>query len=161
VHDYSRIYDLKTIVFRQSCIYGPHQYGIEDQGWVAWFIIALMKRKKLTIYGNGKQVRDLLYVEDLLRAYEQAIEHINSTKGQIYNIGGGYKNTLSIWFEFRHVLEQLFNRKITASFSDWRPGDQPIYISDIRKAEQDFNWKPRVSIQQGMPLLYEWIRKNI
>ncbi|MBI4064983.1 GDP-mannose 4,6-dehydratase [Candidatus Gottesmanbacteria bacterium] len=160
VHDYSRIYGLNTIVFRQSCIYGSHQYGMEDQGWVAWFIIALLQQKKLTIYGNGKQVRDLLYIDDLLRAYDLALKHINVTKGQIYNIGGGPQNTISIWYELKPLLEKLFKKKISATFSDWRPGDQPIYISDIRKAKKDFLWKPRVPIRLGMKYLYDWIRQN-
>lgn len=161
VRDYSRIYGLNTIVFRQSCIYGTHQYGMEDQGWVAWFIIALLRRKKLTIYGNGKQVRDLLYIDDLLRAYDLAIQHSKVTKGQIYNIGGGPENTISIWHEFKPLLEKLLKRKITATFSDWRPGDQPIYISDIRKAKKDFLWKPRVPISLGMKYVYDWIFRNV
>lgn len=160
VRDYSRIYGLKTIVFRQSCIYGPHQYGIEDQGWVAWFIIALMQGKEITIYGNGKQVRDLLYVDDLMRAYELAVRNIRVTKGQIYNIGGGPKNTISIWFEFKPLLEKLFKRKIIVTFSNLRPGDQPIYISDIRKAKKDFYWEPKINVEQGIKNLYLWAKDN-
>lgn len=161
VRDYYRIYGIPTVVFRQSCIYGPHQHGVEDQGWVAWFMIALTKGKQLTIYGNGKQVRDILYIDDLLRAYELAITHIKKTKGQIYNIGGGASNTLSIWFEFLPILEKLFGKKINAAFSKARPGDQPIYVSDIRKAKKDFGWKPQVPLLKGMNLLYQWIQENI
>lgn len=160
VRDYARIYGLRTIVFRQSCIYGPRQFGVEDQGWVAWFIIALMQGKKITIYGNGKQVRDLLYVEDLIRAYDLAAKYIDKTKGQIYNIGGGVKNTMSVWGEFQPILEELFVKKITPKSSDWRPGDQPIYISDIRKAQKDFGWKPEVSVKQGIKKLYQWVEEN-
>lgn len=160
VRDYARIYNLNTIVFRQSCIYGPHQFGVEDQGWVAWFIIALTLGKKITIYGNGKQVRDLLYIDDLARAYEMAFKNIKKIKGQIYNIGGGAKNSISVWEEFRPILEKLFNKKITARFSDWRPGDQPIYISDIRKAKKDFGWEPRIGKEQGIKKLYEWVLSN-
>lgn len=160
VRDYSRIYGLNTIVFRQSCIYGPRQFGMEDQGWVAWFIIALMKHKNITIYGNGKQVRDLLYIEDLMTAYDLAVENIKRTKGQIYNIGGGYKNTMSIWWEFKPILEKLFRRKIVAIFSDWRPGDQPIFVSDIRKAKEDFGWEPKIKVADGIKKLYEWVSKN-
>lgn len=160
VRDYSRIYGLNTIVFRQSCIYGPRQFGIEDQGWVAWFIIALVKRKKITIYGNGKQVRDILYIDDLLRAYEMAAKNIEKTKGQIYNIGGGRENTLSVWFEFKAILEKLFRKKISASFSKFRPGDQPIFVSDIRKAEKDFNWRPTIQVFEGIERLFAWVQEN-
>lgn len=160
VRDYSRIYGLNTVVFRQSCIYGPHQHGLEDQGWVAWFIIALIQGKEITIYGDGKQVRDLLYIDDLISAYDLAVQNIGVTKGQIYNIGGGSKNTISIWYEFKPILEELFRRKITTAFSGWRPGDQLIYISDIRKAKKDFNWKPKVSVKQGVKILYSWIKNN-
>src|SRR5205085_7440459 len=97
--DYARIYGLRTVVFRQSCIYGYHQMGVEDQGWVAWFIIAAVTNQPITIYGDGKQVRDVLYVEDLVRAYQLATERIETTQGQIYNIGGGPANTMSIWTE--------------------------------------------------------------
>lgn len=160
VRDYARIYGLDTIVFRQSCIYGPHQFGVEDQGWVAWFIIALTKNKNISIYGNGKQVRDLLYIDDLLEAYDLAIKNIKKTKGQIYNIGGGKENTLSVWYEFRPILEKLFNRKIGAEFFDWRPGDQPIYVSDIRKAKKDFGWEPKINVEQGIKKLYDWVSSN-
>ena len=160
VRDYSRIYGLNTVVFRQSCIYGPHQHGVEDQGWVAWFMIALSQGKQLTIYGNGKQVRDLLHIDDLLSAYDAAARHIKTTKGQIYNIGGGPKNTLSIWHEFKPLLERLYKRTITPKFSDWRPGDQPIYISDIRKAKKDFGWLPKTNVSTGIQSLFHWIQKT-
>lgn len=160
VRDYARIYNLKTIVFRQSCIYGPRQFGVEDQGWVAWFIIALIKNKNITIYGNGKQVRDLLYIDDLIEAYDLAIENIEKTRGQIYNIGGGYKNTMSVWLEFKPLLEKLFKRKINVNFSDWRPGDQSIFVSDIRKAKKDFGWEPKVRVEEGIKKLYDWVSKN-
>ena len=160
VRDYNRIYGLRTIVFRQSCIYGPHQFGVEDQGWVAWFIIALILNKTITVYGNGKQVRDILYIEDLLKAYDLAIEKIERTKGQIYNIGGGIKNTIAVWVEFKPILEKLFRRRIKARFSDWRPGDQPIFVSDIRKAKRDFGWKPEVALEEGIKRLYDWVLAN-
>ncbi len=160
VRDYSRIYGLNTIVFRQSCIYGPRQFGVEDQGWVAWFLIALTQGKDISIYGNGKQVRDLLYVEDLVRAYEMAAENINKTKGQIYNIGGGPTNTLSVWLEFLPLLEKLFKRSIKTNFAEWRPGDQPIFIADIRKAKKEFGWEPKVSVEEGVKKLYKWVTTN-
>lgn len=160
VRDYHRIYGLNTVVFRQSCIYGPRQFGIEDQGWVAWFIIAACLGKKIAIYGNGKQVRDILYIDDLMRAYDLAIKHIGKTKGKIYNIGGGPKNTISVWLELQPLLEEYFNKKILASFSEIRPGDQPIFIADIRKAEREFGWTPRVNVRDGVRLLYEWVEEN-
>ncbi len=160
VRDYARIYNLKTIVFRQSCIYGPMQFGVEDQGWVAWFIIALTKNKNITIYGNGKQVRDLLYINDLMEAYDLAIGNIEKTRGQIYNIGGGAKNTISIWYEFKPLLQKLFKRKIKVAVSGWRPGDQPIFISDIRKAKKDFGWTPKTGVEEGIKKLYVWVSKN-
>lgn len=160
VRDYARIYGLRTVVFRQSCIYGPRQFGIEDQGWLAWFIIALMKKKKISIYGNGKQVRDALYIDDLISAYDSAANNIEKTKGQIYNIGGGASNTISIWYEFKPILEELFGRKLEPTFADWRPGDQPIFVSDIRKAEKDFDWQPKVGVKEGIKTLYDWIHNN-
>ena len=160
MRDYGRIYGLKTVVFRQSCVYGLRQFGVEDQGWVAWFIIALSLGKKIKIYGNGKQVRDLLDVRDLVRAYDLCLKNIKKTSGQIYNIGGGIKNTMSVWYEFKPILEKLFQKKITAEFVRWRPGDQPIFISDNRKALRDFSWKPQISVEQGIKDLYQWVVKN-
>ena len=160
VRDYHRIYGLNTIVFRQSCIYGEHQFGIEDQGWLAWFIIALAKGKQISIYGTGKQVRDALYIKDLVRAYDLAYRHKRKTVGQIYNIGGGPKNTISVWFEFVPLLEKLFGKKIRARFAPMRPGDQPIYVSDLKRAKKDFGWSPKTSVTQGVKLLYSWVISN-
>ncbi len=158
VRDYARIYNLKTVVFRQSCIYGYRQFGVEDQGWVAWFTIATLFDKKITIYGNGKQVRDILFIEDLVKAYDMAAENEN-TYGNIYNIGGGPENTMSL-LELIAYLEEFFNKKIEYSFADWRPGDQPVFISDIRKAKEEFNWTPEVSVYEGVKKLSEWVNNN-
>jgi CDP-paratose 2-epimerase len=160
VRDYHRIYGLPTVVFRQSCIYGPRQFGVEDQGWVAWFIIALTQGKDITIYGNGKQVRDLLYIDDLVRGYDMAAKNIKITAGKIYNIGGGHNNTLSVWVKFRPLLERLFGRKIETKFEDWRPGDQPIFVADIRKAKTEFGWEPIVGVEEGVKKLYTWVTAN-
>jgi CDP-paratose 2-epimerase len=160
VRDYARIYGLNTIVFRQSCIYGPHQFGIEDQGWLAWFMIAVFKNKPITIYGNGKQVRDALYVDDLVSAYDKAFLNISKTKGQIYNIGGGRSNSISIWKEFFPVLEKYFGKKIIPIFDYPRLGDQKIYISDIRKSKNDFCWEPKIDLNTGLDKLYAWIADN-
>ena len=159
VRDYSRIYGLKTVVFRQSCIYGQHQFGIEDQGWVAHFAIQSLFNRPITIYGNGKQVRDVLYVDDLIDAFELAIKNIKKTKGQIYNIGGGYKNQISL-LEFISLLEKKLNKKIKLNFSDWRPGDQKIFVSDNTKLEKELNWRPKINIEKGLNLLIKWIEEN-
>lgn len=160
VRDYSRIYGLRTIVLRQSCIYGYRQFGIEDQGWLAWFMIAIMQNRPITIFGNGKQVRDVLFIEDLLNAYELAIQSIDITSGQIYNIGGGPQNTISVWHEFGSLLEELFQCAIPVQHADWRPGDQHVYISDIRKAYADFSWKPQICVKEGVKRLHTWLCKN-
>ncbi len=160
VRDYARIYGLPTVVFRQSCIYGPRQFGIEDQGWVAWFIIAAQLGRPITIYGNGKQVRDLLYIDDLLDAYDAAIEHGDRVCGEIYNLGGGPDNQLAIWEEFAPLLEELSGRRIPVSRGDWRPGDQLIFVADIRKAERDLGWRPRVDVRTGIGRLYAWVRDH-
>lgn len=160
VRDYHRIFGLPTVVFRQSCIYGTHQFGIEDQGWVAWFVIAALTGKKITIYGDGKQVRDLLYVDDLLNAYDLAFNNIDKTAGKIYNIGGGKDNTISIWREFGPLLEGELGRDIPVGREDWRPGDQRIFVADIRKAQTDFGWTPEVDVSTGIKNLFDWVRAN-
>jgi len=160
VRDYSRIYNLNTVVFRQSCIYGPHQFGVEDQGWVAWFIIALLNNKKLNIYGDGKQVRDLLFVDDLVDAYTKALDNIDKTKGEVFNIGGGKNFSISVYFEFKPILEKLLGKSITVDFLPWRPGDQKIFISDIKKANEIFNWSPKVSPTEGIFKLFNWVNLN-
>ena len=160
VRDYARIYGLRTVVFRQSCIYGPRQFGVEDQGWAAHFVIAALLDRPLTIYGNGKQVRDMLYIDDLIRVYLAALDNIDQASGQIYNIGGGMQNTLSIWSEFRPILENLIGRTIRFDQSDWRPGDQLIYVSDIRKAARELRWQPQVAVRDGIVRLVDWVREN-
>jgi len=161
VRDYARIYGIRSVVFRQSCIYGQRQMGVEDQGWVAWFIIAAITGKPITIYGNGKQVRDLLHVDDLVRAFQMATERIDVTKGQVYNLGGGPANTLAIWAEFGPLLSELLGREVRpAGFSDWRPGDQPVFVADVSKATRDFGWAPRVGVREGIARLIEWVQAN-
>jgi CDP-paratose 2-epimerase len=161
VHDYARIYGLRSVVFRQSCIHGQRQMGVEDQGWVAWFVIAAVHGKPITIYGNGKQVRDLLHVDDLVRAFQMATEQIDVTKGQVYNLGGGPANTLSIWGEFGPLLTELTGREVTpAAWRDWRPGDQPVFVANVNKARREFGWAPQVSVRDGIARLVEWVRAN-
>ena len=160
VRDYHRMYQMPTVVFRQSCIYGPHQFGIEDQGWVAWFVIAALTGRPITIYGDGKQVRDLLFVEDLLDAYDLALENLEKAAGQIYNIGGGKDFSLSIWKEFGPLLERELGEEIPVSWEDWRPGDQRVFIADIEKARLDLGWEPKVDPETGIGILFEWARAN-
>jgi CDP-paratose 2-epimerase len=157
VQDYAYIYGLKTGVFRMSCIYGERQYGVEDQGWVAWFVIATLLNKPMTIYGDGKQVRDLLFVSDVVAAYDAFLK--SNLKHAVFNIGGGPNNTLSI-LELLDTLETLTGKKVTPSFSDWRPSDQKVYISDIRKVSSTLAWKPLISPKQGVKRLVDWADKN-
>jgi CDP-paratose 2-epimerase len=161
VRDYARIYQLPTVVFRQSCIYGTRQFGIEDQGWVAWFVIAAQLGKRISIYGDGKQVRDLLFIDDLLNAYDLAIGQIDHVAGEVFNIGGGIKNTISIWKEFKPILEQIQHKMISFECFDWRPGDQKIYVSDTQKIEQITGWSPKVDVIAGIRMLNNWVKENI
>jgi CDP-paratose 2-epimerase len=160
VKDYARIYRLRTVVMRMSCIYGPRQFGIEDQGWVAHFIISSVLGRPLTIYGDGKQVRDILYIDDLLEAFEKAVERIDVTSGQAYNIGGGPQNTISVWSEFSEHLSRLLGHEFEVSYDEWRPGDQLVYISDTTKAQRDLGWQPVVSVSEGIDRLFHWVMDN-
>ena len=160
VRDYARIYGLRSVVMRQSCIYGPRQFGIEDQGWIAWMTIAAVTGKQITIYGDGKQVRDVLHVDDLLDAYDAAIERIDVAAGRVYNIGGGPGNVMSVWAEFGSLLEKLLGEEISVGRDDWRPGDQRVFYADIRKAERELGWKPKINVEQGVEMLFEWVREN-
>jgi len=160
VRDYARIYDLPTVVMRQSCIYGPRQFGVEDQGWVAWMIIAAVTGKQIMICGDGKQIRDVLHVDDLLNAYDAAIARIDTVKGRVYNLGGGPENTISIWNEFGPMLESLLGRSIQVARGDWRPGDQKVFVADIRKAERELGWKPKIGVEEGVKRLFEWVKEN-
>ena len=159
VIDYARIYGLKTVAFRQSCIYGTRQFGIEDQGWIAWFCLAATRGQKFTIFGDGKQIRDTLWVEDLLDAYEAALDRIEDVKGQVFNVGGGPSNTLSL-LELVATLERHFGRAMDPAFADWRPGDQPVFVADVRKAGRLLGWSPQVATADGVARLLAWIGEN-
>jgi len=157
VRDYYRIYSLPTVVFRMSCIYGPRQFGNEDQGWVAHFALTTVRGEHLTIYGDGKQVRDILYVDDLVDLMLMAVQNISLTAGQVYNVGGGPANTISVWAEFRDVLANRAGRLPSISFDQSRFGDQKVYISDIRKLREQLNWAPKVGVEEGVRrLIEEW-----
>lgn len=156
VHDYSRVFGLRTVVFRQSCIYGPHQYGVEDQGWVAWFTIAAVTGQPITIYGDGKQVRDVLFVDDLVESFLLAHEQKDLVTGRIFNIGGGPKNLLSL-LELIDMLERRLGISIAPRFEDWRPGDQKIFVSDVSRARAEFGWNPVTSVDEGVGRLVSWV----
>jgi CDP-paratose 2-epimerase len=157
--DYARIYGLKTVTFRQSCIYGTRQFGIEDQGWIAWFCVAVVTGQPFTIFGDGKQIRDTLWVGDLVDAYELALAKIDAVAGEVFNVGGGPANTMSLRELVAH-LERAFDRKLDPPYADWRPGDQRVFVADIRKAERALGWSPKVSTAQGVERLIGWIQEN-
>ncbi len=156
--EYSHIYGMRTAVFRMSCTYGARQFGFEDQGWVAWFIIANLLHKEITIYGDGKQVRDLLYVTDLVNAFDKFIN--SDVKSGVFNIGGGSKNTRSL-LEFIEDIEWFTGHKTDSKFSDWRPSDQKVYITDISYAKKALSWKPKVDVREGIMKVMDWVKRNI
>lgn len=155
--EYAAIYGIKACVFRMSCIYGARQFGFEDQGWLAHFLISNITDKPVTIYGDGKQVRDVLYVEDLVAAFDSFIK--SDLKAGVFNIGGGGKNTISL-LEFVKAIESKTGKKMQMAFDKWRPSDQKVYISDISKVKKALGWAPFVSCDKGMDYLIEWIKSN-
>jgi CDP-paratose 2-epimerase len=157
--DYARIYDLHTCSFRQSCIYGVRQFGIEDQGWVAWFSIAALLGKPITLYGDGWQTRDVLNVKDLARAYEAAWDHRSVVSGQAFNIGGGPENTLCLR-DLLGFLQEELEITITPRTGATRPGDQPVFVCDIRKADELMGWQPQIGVNDGVRDLIRWVREN-
>lgn len=157
VQDYHYTYGLRTAVFRQSCIYGERQYGVEDQGWVAWFVIALMTGRHITVYGDGKQVRDVLYVGDLVESYDAFLN--SKLNHGVFNLGGGPDNTLSL-LQLLDLLERFTGLKPSLSFDDWRPADQRVYISDISKAQKLLNWAPRINPEEGVKKVVDWVSGN-
>ena len=155
VQDFARTYGLKTAVFRMSCIYGEGQSGTEDQGWVAHFVIRILEGRRLTIYGDGKQVRDVLHVQDLVRAFDAALQSGPAMRGRVFNIGGGAGKTTSL-LELVHLMKRLTGKQASLAFADWRPGDQKVYISDIQRAKETFGWEPEISPEEGVGRLAQW-----
>ncbi|HUK30101.1 MAG TPA: SDR family NAD(P)-dependent oxidoreductase [Candidatus Acidoferrum sp.] len=155
VRDYFRIYGLPTVVLRMSCIYGPRQFGNEDQGWVAHFALTGLRGGDLTIYGDGKQVRDLLYVDDLVEVMMRCVSQPDRVAGEIFNIGGGPANTISVWHELRDPLAKLIGKLPNVTYGPFRPGDQRVYISDIRKAQRQLAWTPKVGVAEGLKRMVE------
>jgi CDP-paratose 2-epimerase len=159
VRDYARIYGMKTVVFRQSCIYGTRQFGIEDQGWIAWFCVAATTGQPFSIFGDGKQIRDTLWVGDLVDAYERAVDRIDAVSGEVFNVGGGPENTMSL-NELVDVLDRGFGRRFNPPYADWRPGDQKVFVADVRKAQRLLGWSPTVRTIEGVEKLLNWVREN-
>ena len=157
VQDYAHVYGLKTGVFRMSCIYGTRQLGVEDQGWVAWFTIATLLGKPLTIYGDGKQVRDVLFVTDLIELYDSFLK--SSLKHGVFTTGGGPKNTLSL-LQLLGLLEKFTGKRSKVSFSDWRPSDQKVFVADISSARKALGWEPKISPAEGVKKLVEFVSAN-
>ncbi len=157
--DYSKTYGLKTLVFRMSCIYGPHQFGNEDQGWVAHFLISVLKGKEISIFGNGKQVRDILYAEDLVNAFLLALKNIDQLQGEVFNIGGGTENAVSL-LEILDKIEKITTITPKINFEDWRRGDQYYYVSNIDKFSKLTGWKPKYNIDEGLEALLNWFKKH-
>ncbi len=158
VLDYCASFGLETVVFRMSCIYGPHQFGTEDQGWVAHFLIQALKDEAVTIYGDGKQVRDVLYVDDLVEAMLLAQARIGDLKGRAFNIGGGPRNTLSLLRLIDQITE-MTGEPPPLEFEGWRAGDQRYYVSDTSRFEAATGWSPRISAAEGVERLYLWLRE--
>jgi len=157
--DYGQVYGIKSGVFRMSCIYGPRQFGVEDQGWVAWFAIATITGKTITVYGDGKQLRDILYVDDLIRAFDAFLQRRKQLAGEVFNIGGGPENTMSL-LELLQMLEQLTGKRSKIAFSRWRPSDQKVYISNVSKAKEKLQWSPKVRPKEGVRNLVNWVLEN-
>lgn len=162
VQEYIRTYGFKGLVFRMSCIYGTRQWGTEDQGWVAHFIWSVVQNKPITIYGNGKQVRDILYISDLVSLISKGVKLLQNNKKLdiVYNVGGGPNHTISL-LELIKLLEELYPYNITIKFKDWRPADQKIYISDISKVSKDLEWKPSIKVKEGVSMLFNWIENHL
>jgi CDP-paratose 2-epimerase len=158
VQDYAERGVVDAAAFRMSCIYGPRQFGNEDQGWVAHFAISTLRDEPLTIFGDGKQVRDVLYVDDLVRAYDAFLSDPASPSG-VYNVGGGPGNTTSL-LEFLDLLEETTGTRPEVSFDDWREGDQKVYVSDASRARKDLDWEPQVDFRDGIERFVDWWDKR-
>jgi CDP-paratose 2-epimerase len=159
VLDYSRCYSIPACVFRMSCIYGPHQFGNEDQGWVAHFIVRALARRPIDIFGDGMQVRDILYIEDLLNAFELAIGQIARLSGKAFNVGGGPHNTVSL-LELIRLIGGINRARPTVHFHDWRVGDQRYYVSNTRQFEAITGWRARVGVDDGVRNLCNWLNAH-
>jgi CDP-paratose 2-epimerase len=156
VLDYARTYGLPATVFRMSCIYGPRQFGTEDQGWVAHFLIRALRRQALTLYGDGCQVRDLLFIEDLVDALMLAQKNVGTLAGESFNVGGGPDNAVSL-LELIDLIGELSGDKPKVRFAEWRPGDQRYYVSNTEKIQRAVAWRPQVGVHEGVGRLHDWL----
>ena len=159
VRDYSAVFGIKTVTFRLSCTYGYRQFGNEDQGYLAHFVISNTFGKPITIYGDGKQVRDNLFISDLVNLFDLSIKNIDKVKGWVFNVGGGPKNTSSL-LEIIRMIQEISGRKSKITFDKWRPFDQKVYISDVSKIKEKTDWEPKVSVKDGVRNLVEWVNAN-
>ncbi|MDQ3829006.1 MAG: GDP-mannose 4,6-dehydratase, partial [Candidatus Tectomicrobia bacterium] len=159
IMDYARMFPIPMVVFRMSCIYGPHQFGTEDQGWVAHFLIRALEGQPITLYGDGMQVRDILFVDDLLDACLLAQAQMPKLSGQAFNIGGGPSQAISL-LELIDLIRELHGERPAVHFGDWRAGDQRYYVSDTRRFRAATGWKPQVSVRQGLNRLYRWLTES-
>ena len=157
VLDYARTYGMPAVVFRMSCIYGPHQFGTEDQGWLAHFLIRALERRTITIFGDGKQVRDVLFVEDLVEALRLGSAHAERLAGQAFNIGGGPDHATSL-LELIDLIAEIEGRSPELRFAPWRLGDQRHYVSDPRRFARAVGWEPSTSVREGVRSLHAWLR---
>lgn len=155
VQEYAYLYGMPAYACRMSCIYGERQFGFEDQGWVAHFIFSLLQNKPVTIFGNGKQVRDLLHADDLARAFELLIQQ--RPKNAVFNVGGGNKNTLSL-LEFIEYIQKKAGKKMILRFAGERPSDQKVYVTDYSRLKKEVQWEPRIVCSEGIDRLYDWIK---
>jgi CDP-paratose 2-epimerase len=158
VLDYARTFGLETVVFRMSCIYGPRQFGTEDQGWVAHFLLRALAGETISLYGDGRQVRDVLFVEDLVEAFLGAERRLPEIAGQAFNVGGGPDNTLSL-LELLDLIAELTGRRPAVEHAPWRTGDQRYYVSDTRRLQRLTGWRPQVEVRQGVTRLLQWLRQ--
>lgn len=159
VHDYARLFGIPAVVFRMSCIAGKRQFGNEDQGWVAHFLYSAMQNSPLVIYGDGKQIRDVLCVDDLVRAFDAVWRNQTLTRGQVYNVGGGMANTTSL-LELIADIERMLGRKVDYVLDDPRPGDQLVYVTDYSKLQKHTAWKPQNNVRQTLKQIEAWWKDN-
>jgi CDP-paratose 2-epimerase len=156
VLDYARSFDLPTAVLRMSCIYGPRQFGTEDQGWVAHFLIRALKSEHITIYGDGKQVRDVLHVQDAVAAYRAVLANIGKVRGRAFNLGGGPRNAVSLNMVLREI-EQITDNTLSVSRDDWREGDQLYFVAETSRLEAELGWHAKIGWRDGLRDLADWL----
>jgi CDP-paratose 2-epimerase len=160
VRDYSRIYGLRSVVLRMSCIYGPRQFGNEDQGWIAHFVRSALRSEPLTIFGEGYQVRDALFVSDAVNAWIAVLDNIEISRGRIFNLGGGFSNSTSL-LELIELIARVTRNEVRYDFAAWRPGDQPWYVSDVSALSSTVGWHPQTSLEDGLHALHTWIQGQL